>query len=122
MVQAGCERIPVDGERQGWTLDAVVPGFDAALEQHGVTIERTTLVDVPLPFRTALLAGFALATEDPATAIPAMWARTLGMHRSHFRFVFTDWSDGLQLRLLLASRPNFAFHSQGWKGSSLQRT
>ena len=79
MIQAGCERIPVDGERQGWTLDAVVPGFDAALEQHGVTIERTTLVDVLLPFRTALLAGFALAAEDPATAILAMWARTLGM-------------------------------------------
>ncbi len=27
MIQADCERIPVDGERQGWTLDAVVPGL-----------------------------------------------------------------------------------------------
>ncbi len=122
MIQADCERIPVDGERQGWTLDAVVPGFDAALERHGVTIQRTTLIDVPLPFRTALLAGFALATEDPATAIPAMCARTLGMHRSHFRFVLTDWLDGLQLRPLLASRPNLASHGQGWKVSSLQQT
>jgi len=77
---------------------------------------------VPLPFRTALLAGFALATEDPATAIPAMCARTLGMHRSHFRFVLTDWSDGPQLRPLLASRPNLASHSQDWTVSGLQQT
>lgn len=122
MIQAGCERIPVDGERQGWTLDAVVPGFDAALEQHGVTIQRTTLVNVPLPFRTALLAGFALAADDPATVIPAMCARTLGMHRSHFRFVLTDWSDGPQFRPLLASQPSLASHGQGWKVSSLQQT
>ncbi len=77
---------------------------------------------MPLPFRTALLAGFALATEDPATAIPAMCARTLGMHRSHFRFVLTDWSDGPQLRPLLASRPNLASHSQDWTVSGLQQT
>ena len=77
--------------------------FDAALEQHGVTIPRTTLVNVPLPFRTALLAGFALATEDPATATPAMWARTSGMHRAHFRFVLTDWPGGMRFRHWLAA-------------------
>ena len=115
MIQAGCERIAVDGERQGWTLDAVVPGFDAALEQHGVTIERTTLINVPLPFRTALLAGFALASEDPETAIPAMWARTLGMHRAHFRYVLTDWPSGPRFRPLLELRPNFQPRSQGQK-------
>ena len=122
VVQAGCERAPVDGERQGWTLDAVVPGFDAALERHGVTIQRTTLINVPLPFHTALLAGFALAAEDPAAAIPAMCARTLGTHRSHFRFVLTDWSDGPQLRPLLSSRPNFALHTQGCSASGLLKT
>lgn len=106
MIQAGCERLPADGERQEWTLDAVVPGFDAALEQHEVTMERTTRISVPLPFRTALLAGFALATEDPGTAIPAMWARTSGVNRAHFRFVLTDWSDGPRFRPLLASRPS----------------
>ena len=118
MIQAGCERIPVDGERQGWTLDAVVPGFDSALEQHGVTIERATLINVPLPFRTALLAGFALATEDPETAIPAMWARTLGMHRAHFRYVLTDWPGGPRFRPLLASRPNVQPRSQDCTVSS----
>ena len=122
MIQAGCERIAVDGERQGWTLDAMVPGFDAALEQHGVTIERTTLINVALPFRTALLAGFALATEDPETAIPAMWARTLGMHRAHFRYVLTDWPGGPRFRPLLASRPNLEPHSQDRAVSSLLQT
>lgn len=94
MIQAGCERIPADGERQGWTLDAVVPGFDAALEQHGIAIPRTTLVNVPLPLRNALLAGFALASEDPETAVKAMWATTSGMHRAHFRYVLTDPPSG----------------------------
>ena len=122
MIQAGCERLPVHEERQGWTLDAVVPGFDAALEQHGVKIERTTLINVPLPFRTALLAGFALATEDPETAIPAMWARTLGMHRAHFRYVLTDWPGGPRFRPLLASRPNLQSQSQNCTVSGLQQT
>jgi hypothetical protein len=103
MIQAGCERIPVDGEHQGWTLDAVVPGFDAALERHGVTIPRTTLVNVPLPFRTALLAGFALAAEDPETAVKAMWATTAGMHRAHFRYVLTDPPGGHRFRSWIAA-------------------
>ncbi len=61
---------------------------------------------MPLPFRTALLAGFALATEDPATAIPAMWAGTFGMHRANFRYVLTDWPGGPRFRpLLVAAEP-----------------
>ena len=103
MIQAGCEQIPAAGERQGWTLDAVVPGFDAALEQHGIAIPRTTLVNVPLPLRIALLAGFALATEDPATAVKAMWATTFGMHRAHFRYVLTDMPGGHQFRPWIAA-------------------
>lgn len=91
-IWTGSEQVPAKGEwqRQGWTLDAVVPGFDAALEQHGIATPRTTLINMPLPVRTALLAGFALASEDPATAIQAMWATTSGMHRAHFRYVLSD--------------------------------
>ncbi len=105
MIWAGCERFPANGEqqRQGWTLDAVVPGFDAALEQHGIAIPRTTRISVPLPVRTALLAGFALATEDPATTIRAMWAKTSGMHRAHFRYVLTDMLGGQRFRPLIAA-------------------
>lgn len=105
MIWAGCERVPADGEqqRQRWTLDAVVPGFDAALEQHAIAIPRTTRISVPLPVRTALLAGFALATEDPATTIRAMWATTSGMHRAHFRYVLTDMPGGQRFRPLLAA-------------------
>lgn len=105
MIWTGCEQVPADGvrQRQGWTLDAVVPGFDAALERHGIEIPRTTRISVPLPVRTALLAGFALATEDPARAIPAMWATTSGMHRAHFRFVLTDMPGGQRFRPLIAA-------------------
>ena len=92
MIWTGSEQVPAKGEwqREGWTLNAVVPGFDAALERHGIAIPRTTLINVPLPVRTALLAGFALASEDPAPAIQAMWATTSGMHRAHFGFVLSD--------------------------------
>ena len=81
----------------------MVPGFDAALARHGIAIPRTTLINVPLPVRTALLAGFALASEDPAPAIQAMWAKTAGMHRAHFRYVLTDVPDGHRFRPLIAA-------------------
>ena len=68
----------------------MVPGFDAALERHGIAIPRTTLINLPLPVRTALLAGLALATRDPEATIKAMWATTSGMHRAHFRYVLSD--------------------------------
>ena len=96
----------------------MVPGFDAALARHGIAIPRTTLINVPLPVRTALLAGFALATEDPAPAIQAMWAKTAGMHRAHFRYVPTDWPGGPRFRPLLASRPNVQPRSQDCTVSS----
>ncbi len=105
MIWTGPEQVPAKGERQrdGWTLDAVVPGFDAALARHGIAIPRTTLINVPLPVRTALLAGFALASEDPAPATQAMWATTSGMHRAHFRYVLTDTPGGHELRHLIAA-------------------
>ena len=105
MIWTGSERVSAKGEwqRDGWTLDAVVPGFDAALERHGIAIPRTTLINVPLPVRTALLAGFALASEDPAPAIQAMWARTSGTHRAHFRYVLTDLPGGHRFRPLIAA-------------------
>jgi len=105
MIWTGSEQVPAKGEwqRQGWTLDAVVPGFDAALEQHGIAIPRTTLINMPLPVRIALLAGFALAGEDPATAIQAMWATTSGMHRAHFRYVLTDMPGGHRFRPMIAA-------------------
>jgi len=105
MIWTGSEQVPAKGEwqRQGWTLDAVVPGFDAALERHGIAIPRTTLINMPLPVRIALLAGFALASEDPATAIQAMWATTSGMHRAHFRYVLTDMPGGHRFRPMIAA-------------------
>ena len=81
----------------------MVPGFDAALERHGIAIPRTTLINVPMPMRTALLAGLALASEGPAAAIPAMWATTSGMHRAHFRYVLTDMPGGHWFRPLIAA-------------------
>lgn len=56
-----------------------------------------------MPFRTALLAGFALATEDPETAVKAMWATTFGMHRAHFRYVLTDMPGGHRFRPWIAA-------------------
>ncbi len=82
---------------------SLVPGFDAALEQHGIAIPRTTRISVPLPVRTALLAGFALASEDPAPTIRAMWTKTSGMHRAHFRYVLTDMLGGQRFRLMIAA-------------------
>ena len=58
---------------------------------------------MPLPLRTALLAGFALAVEDLATAIPAMWATTSGMHRTPFRLMLTDMPGGQRFRPLIAA-------------------
>ena len=76
-------------------------GLDAV--GHGIEIPRTTLISVPLPVRTVLLAGFALASEDPAPAIQAMWATTSGMHRAHFRYVLTDMRGGHRFRPLIAA-------------------
>ena len=45
---------------------------------------------MPLPARTGLLAGLALAAEEPEGAIRAMWAATSGMHRAHFGFVVAE--------------------------------
>jgi len=105
MIWTGSEQVPAKRrqQRDGWTLDAVVPGFDAVLERHGIAIPRTTLINVPLPVRTALLAGFALASKDPAPAIQAMWATTAGMHCAHFRYVLTDMPDGYRFRPLIAA-------------------
>lgn len=107
MIWTGNEKAPGNEERQcgGWTLDAVVPGFDAALERHGIAIPRTTLINVPLPVRTALLAGLTLAVQDPAATIKAMWATTSGMHRAHFRYVLTDIPGGDRFRSMLADIP-----------------
>ncbi len=58
---------------------------------------------MPLPVRTALLAGVALASEDAAPAIQAKWATTSGMHRAHFRYVLTDMPGGHRFRPLIAA-------------------
>ena len=107
MIWTGNEQAPGSEERQcgGWTLDAVVPGFNAAFERHGIAIPRTTLINVPLPVRTALLTRLTLAVQDPAAAIKAMWARTSGMHRAHFRYVLTDIPGGDRFRSMLADIP-----------------
>lgn len=85
-------------EHGGRTLDAVVPGFNATLDRHGIAIPFTSLIDVPLPVRTALLAGLAVAWEEADVAIPAIWNATSGMHRTHLGFVLTDLAVGLRPR------------------------
>lgn len=90
MISTGNESTSGNGERSGKALDVVVPGFDAAIKRHGIAIPPTSLIDVPLPARIGLLAGLALAAEEPEGAIRAMWAATSGMHRAHFGFVVTE--------------------------------
>ena len=74
----------------------VVPGFNATLDRHGIAIPFTSLIDVPLPVRTALLAGLVIALEEANVAIPAIWNVTSGMHRTHLGFVLTDLAVGLR--------------------------
>jgi len=104
MIWTGSEQAPGNEKhRDGWTLDAVVPGFDAALARHGIAIPRTTLINVPLPLRTALLAGLAQAAQNPAMAIKAMWATTSGVHCANFRHVLTEMPGGHELRRVIAA-------------------
>lgn len=79
-----------NGECPGRTLDVVVPGFDDAIKRYGIAIPHTSLIDVPLPARTGLLAALALAAEEPEGATRAMWAATSGMHCAHFGFVVAE--------------------------------
>ncbi len=96
MISSASDAIPEHGGR---TLDAVVPGFNATLDRHGIAIPFTSLIDVPLPVRTALLAGLVLALEEANVAIPAIWNATSGMHRTHLGFVLTDLAVGLRPRI-----------------------
>lgn len=84
MISTASNPIPDHGGR---TLDVIVPGFDAAVEQHGIAIPNTSLINVPLPARTALLAGLTFATEEFRAAAEAMCNVTSGMHRAHFGYV-----------------------------------
>jgi len=95
MISTASDAIPEHGGR---TLDAVVPGFNATLDRHGIAIPFTSLIDVPLPVRTALLAGLVFALEEANVSIPAIWNVTSGMHRTHLGFVLTDLAVGLRPR------------------------
>ncbi len=79
---------------------AAVPVLSAYAYQK---LSSSVLANMPLPVRTALLAGFALASEDPATAVQAMWATTSGMHRAHFCYVLTDMPGGHRFRPLIGA-------------------
>lgn len=87
MISTSRNPIPEHGGR---TLDAIVPGFNAVLDRHGIMIPFSTLIEVPLPVRTALLAGLAFALEEPGAATRAIWDVTSGMHRTHLGFVLGD--------------------------------
>ena len=93
MISTARDAIPEHGGR---TLDAVIPGFNATLDRHGIAIPFTSLIDVPLPVRTALLAGLAFAMGDAQVAIPAIWHATSGMHRAHLSFVLAELGAGLR--------------------------
>ena len=90
MISTASDAIPEHGGR---TLDAVVPGFNAVLDRHGIVVPFTSLPDVPLPVRTALLAGLAFVLEEANVAMPAIWNVTSGMHRTHLGFVLADLAD-----------------------------
>ena len=53
MISTARDAIP---EHSGRTLDVIIPGFNAILSRHRIAIPFSTLIDVPLPVRTALLA------------------------------------------------------------------
>lgn len=87
MISTARDAIPA---HSGRTLDAIVPGFNAILDRHRIAIPFSTLIDVPLPVRTALLAGLTFALKKVDAAIPAIWDVTSGMHRAHLGFVLED--------------------------------
>ena len=88
---------------EGRALNALVPGFDTAVCHHRIAIPRTTLIAVPLPARTALLAGLARAMEAPRPAIDAMWAMTSGADRAHFGYILADMLAERRARLRIAA-------------------
>lgn len=90
MISTDSESTFGNGECPGRALNVVVPGFDNAIKRYGIAIPHTSLIDVPLPARTGLLAGLALVAEEPEGAIRAMWAATSDMHRAHFGFVVAE--------------------------------
>lgn len=87
---------------EGRTLEALVPGFAAAVRDHRIAIPRTTPIAVPLPARTALLAGPVLAMEAPGPAIDAMGAMTSGPDRAHFGYVLAGMPAERRARLRIA--------------------
>lgn len=87
MISTARDAIP---EHSGRTLDAIVPGFNAILGHHRIAIPFSTLIDVPLPVRTALLAGLTFALKEVNAAIPAIWDVTSGMHRAHLSFMLGE--------------------------------
>lgn len=95
MISSASDAVPEQGGR---TLDAVVPGFNATLDRHGIAIPFTSLIDVPLPVRTALLAGLAIAWQEANVAIPAIWHVTSGMHQTHLGFALADLAVELRPR------------------------
>lgn len=88
---------------EGRTLEALVPGFDAAVRHHQIAIPRKTLIVVFLPARTALLAGLALAMKAPGRAIDTMWAATSGPDRAHFGYVLAEMPAERRARLRIAA-------------------
>ncbi len=87
MISTARNAVPEHGGR---TLDAIVPGFNAILGRRRIAIPFSTLIDVPLPVRTALLAGLTFALKEVNAAIPAIWDVTSGVHRAHLGFVLGE--------------------------------
>ena len=84
MISTASTAIPGHSER---ALDAIVPGFNASLDHHGIMIPFSTLIDVPLPVRPVLLAGLRFALEEVDAALAAVRDVTSGMHRTHLSFL-----------------------------------
>ncbi len=95
MISTARNAVPEHGGR---TLDAIVPGFNTILGRHRIAIPFSTLIDVPLPVRTALLAGLTFALKEVNAAIPAIWDVTSGIHRAHLGFVLGELNAAMYSR------------------------
>ena len=56
---------PLEGYRKGWLLNELVPGFDTEALRVNPSISKGATAWIPLRLRVALVAGLAVAADDP---------------------------------------------------------
>jgi hypothetical protein len=74
----------LEGYRKGWLLNELVPGFDAEAVRVNPSISKGATAWIPLRLRVALLAGLALASDDPIGATTRLRPTCRLFYRSRF--------------------------------------